>query len=536
MAGFKETPRQKMIGMMYLVLTALLALNVSKEILDAFIIVNDSVEKTSQNFSSKITSLHEDFREQYLMNQDKVGPFYSKSEEAKILSQNLVNYIDSIKYVTIAKTEGVIFDSAKILNLAEMRRKDNYNDPTSFLVGGELKNGEGYVLMEKMNKYREAMLQLIPAKDRDLLNIGLETDGDYRTTSQLKQDWVQYNFYNTILAADVTLFNKMVNEVRNAEYDVVSHLYQGISKEDFKFSDIKAKVLPQSRYIFKGETYDAEVFLAAVDENSRPLMDYQMGASEWDESFVNSATHLDGDSGFVKLTINTSNLDTKEYTFAGRIGVKNPNGKIDYKEFQSSFIVAEPSANVAATKMNVFYRGVDNPITISAAGVPASKLKYDIVGDGKIVQKADGLYVSGLKSMAVQNVTINIYSETGNERKKLGEKLFRVRNLPKPDILVPGMDMDTESIAKSSFLVNSFLQCKLPEHVLFDYTYKVLSFDMEYVKDGDTRKRNSTSNRLTPDMKDIVQRMRSGSLVFRNIQVQGPTGPVPVKAFVLQIK
>lgn len=536
MAGFKETPRQKMIGMMYLVLTALLALNVSKEILDAFVIVNDSVEKTSQNFSSKISTLHDDFREQYQMNKDKVAPFYTKSVDAKKYSQDLVDYIDSVKYVLISDVDGISLDSAKVIPLARVNAKDNYTDPTNILVGGEgMKNGEGYTMMNKLNDYKIKMLELVPEDEREILNIGLETDGDYRSTSNLKQDWVNYNFYHTILAADVTIFNKIVNEIRNAEYDVVSHLFQNITKEDFKFSDIRAKVLPQSRYIFKGETFDAEVFLAAVDENSQPLMDYQMGATEWNESFVNSATHLDGDSGFVRLSINTSNLQTKEYTFAGRIGVQNPSGKIDYKNFKSSFIVAAPSANVSALKMNVFYRGLDNPISISAAGVPKSQLKYDIVGGGRIEQKGDQLVVSNLGS-SVSDVTINIYSEIAGVRKKLGVSSWRVKKLPAPDILVPGMDLKNESIVKTTFLVNPFIQCKLPEYVNFEYPYKVISFEMEYISNGDTYKKSSNSNRLTPEMIDIVRGMRGGSIVFRNISIKGPTGPEPVNSFVLQIK
>jgi len=536
MAGFKETPRQKMIGMMYLVLTALLALNVSKEILDAFIIVNDSVEKTSQNFTAKITTLHNDFKEQYLMNQDKVGPFYTKSEKAKDYSQKLINYIDSVKYVVIARVERIPFDTAKIMKLADIKAKDNYNDPTAYLLGGEgMKNGEGYAMRNKINEYKVQMLELVPEEEREILNIGLETSGDYRSTSKQPLDWVQYNFYNTILAADVTIFNKIVNEIRNAEYDVVSHLYQGIDKEDFKFSDIKAKVLPQSRYIFKGETFDAEVFLAAVDENSEPEMYYQMGAADWDDSFINSATHLTGDSGFVRLSINTSNLDTREYTFAGQIGVKSPTGQIDFKPFKSSFIVAEPSANVAATKMNVFYRGVDNPISLSAAGIPASQLKYTIVGDGIITSTAaDGLVVKNLKKRNVQSVTIKVFSENGNERKELGEQVFRVKDLPGPNINV--RDMAKGTVSRQSLLANPYLLCELPEYVNFEYKYQVTRFTMSIVKNGDNFDKQSSSPYLTEDMKSYIQGARKNTmLVFSNIEVQGPLDKMAVANFAVKL-
>jgi len=523
MAGFKETPRQKMIGMMYLVLTALLALNVSKEILDAFVIVNDSVEKTSQNFTNKVNSLHTDFRVQNDINPDKVGPFFSKAEEAKKLSQDLVNYVDSVKFETIAMTDGIPFDSAKVIPLKYIGKKDNYNDPTRYLVGGEgVGNGEGYKLQKRLNTYKEAMLNLLPEDEQHLLSIGLETDGEYRNATDTKQDWVEYNFYHTILAADVTIFNKIVNEVRNAEYDVVNHLFKGISKEDFKFSGIQAKVLAESRYIFQGETFDAHVFLAAIDENSQPMMDFQMGAIEWNDSFANSARHVPGDSGFVKMSINTADMEPKSYTFSGRIGVKNHSGNIDYKYFTSSFIVAEPSANVAATKMNVFYRGVDNPVRISAAGVPASQLKYEIVGDGRIQETANGTIVNNLKQKRVETVKILVFSDDGDERKQLGEQEFRVKDLPPPDIFVTGMSAKG-FVGKGGVLANPYIRSSLPEYINFEYKYKVTGFSMWVKKNGSDYEMRSSSNKLTPDMSDYIQSARKSSkLFFTDIEVQGP--------------
>ncbi len=536
MAGFKETPRQKMIGMMYLVLTALLALNVSKEILDAFIIVNDSVEKTSENFSAKIATLHDDFGMQYQMNKEKVGPFYHKSEEAKDLSQDLINYIDSVKFVLIARVDKIPVDSAKVTNLADIKAKDNYNDPTSYLIGGEgMKNGEGYTMMNKINEYKVQMLELIPEAEREILNIGLETDGDYRNTSKQKQDWVEYNFYHTILAADVTIFNKIVNEVRNAEYDVVSHLYQGISKEDFKISRIDAKILPESRILFQGDEFNAEVFVAAVDENSQPTVNYIMNESEWNDNFIANSVKLEGDSGYVKINFKTAGMKPDEYKFAGRIGIKKPNGgDYEYHSFSSSFHVLEPSANVAATKMNVFYRGVDNPVSISAAGVPASKLKYSIVGDGAITETAEGLMVKNLKKRTVQSVTIKVFSEDGSERKELGEQVFRVKDLPPPNINVRNMSKGV--VARQSLLANPYLLCELPEYVNFEYKYQVTRFTMSIVKNGDNFDKQASSPYLTEDMKSYIQSARKNTmLVFSNIEVQGPIEKMSVPNFAVKL-
>jgi gliding motility-associated protein GldM len=137
MAGFKETPRQKMIGMMYLVLTALLALNVSKEILTAFLTVNESMEITTENFSKKVDDRFLEFQQQFKLNEEKVRPFFEKAQLAKNYSEDLINYIDSLKYYVIAETEGIPVDTAKITPLVEIRNKNDYDTPTRLLVGKE---------------------------------------------------------------------------------------------------------------------------------------------------------------------------------------------------------------------------------------------------------------------------------------------------------------------------------------------------------------------------------------------------------------
>lgn len=537
MAGFKETPRQKMISMMYLVLTALLALNVSKEILDAFVIVNDSVEKTSQNFSKKVNDLHNEFAVQYSQNKEKVGPYYEKAKQAQRFSQDLINYIDSLKYHVISETEGIAYDTAKIRTLKEIKNKSNFDDPTRLLVGEEgwEKRG-GYILKKRIEDYKSNSLSLISEKDRSHFEIGLITDAEYEDADGASQDWVQYNFYHTILAADVTIFNKLKNDVKNTEYDIVSYLFQGISKKDFKITSIDAKILPTRTFLFQGEPFEAEVIIAAVDDNSKPEVDYIMGVEKWDDNLIQSSINIKGDSGIVHLSIPTTGKTPKMYKLAGRIGIKKPNSEeLEYHNFSSSFYVAEPSANVSATKMNVFYRGVDNPIKISAAGVPAAQLEYSVVGDGKIIKGKDGLIVKNLTKRTTQSVVVNVFSNDGTEKKKLGEQEFRVKDLPGPDILVRNMSKGG-TVSRNSLQANPYLLCELPEYVNFEYKYKVVRFTLSIVKNGDNFDKHATSAYLTPDMKNYIKDVRKNTmLVFTNIQVQGPLGKMPVPNFAVKV-
>ena len=388
MAGFKETPRQKMIAMLYLVLTAMLALNVSKEILEAFKVVNESLVTTNENFTNKVNGLYYEFEMQ----------FFVKAKEVREISTSFISYLDSVKYNTIIHTEGIqiggedgiSYDSLKRLTLRDIKQVDNFSKPTNYLVGIETSKGEGYKLEKRINQYREDLLSFIPEERRSSFNLGLTTAGKFiNADKSITKDWVYYNFYHTILAADVTILNKILAEAKNAEFDIVNYLSQDISAKDFKFSKIEAKILANSSYVFQGNEYKAEIFVAAVDEKNNPTVEYRMGTTEWSNEFSAGATRILGESGIVHLNLPTRNLTPKEYTFSGRIIIKAPTGEEQSYPFSNSFTVAEPSANVSASKMNVFYRGVDNPIRISASGIPDHRLDYSIT-IGQIKKTSDG--------------------------------------------------------------------------------------------------------------------------------------------------
>ena len=148
-----ETPRQRMISMMYLVLTALLALNVSVEILNAFVIVNESVETTNVNFGKKIDGTYSNFEKAYIGNPGKVKEFYDKAQKARKYSKELVDYVNDSKYELISKTEEISVEEAKKIIIKDIKRKDNYDTPTNYFIGKEgSKSGKAYELKNKINE------------------------------------------------------------------------------------------------------------------------------------------------------------------------------------------------------------------------------------------------------------------------------------------------------------------------------------------------------------------------------------------------
>ncbi len=531
MAGYKETPRQKMIAMMYLVLTALLALNVSREILSAFLIVNDSMEVTNEQFSAKVDEVYAKFKQQNELNENKVGPYWNKAQQAQQYSDEFIKYINLLKAQIISATEGITVEEADTIHLKYVKKPDNYDTPTNFLITSDTKKGEADNLLIQINEYKENLLKLVDEKDRENFDLGLVTDVEYRDADGQKQDWQRHHFYHTILAADITILNKLIAEVYNAETNVVNYLYSSISAEDFKFDEVSAKVIPNSNYVFRGEDYEADILVAAYDSNQDPVVYVLEGADTLTEAMIDRATRIEGEDGKVKLTLPANSTGSKKY--AGLIKLMTPWGAAKYYGFKHNYIVAKPSATVSADKMNVFYRGVENPVSISASGKADNQLKPTISA-GSLSRTDTGWVVKDIPGDAYEAI-VTIYAEDNGGRKRMGDQMFRVKRLPDPLARVIGSD--DGKIAMKRMLANPFLVCQLPEWVDFEYDFRVTSFTIFIPQGGGyffTEK--SESQMFTDKMKNQMQSLKKNDIVvFRDIKVKGPEGPRKIESINITI-
>ncbi len=522
MAAYKETPRQKMIAMMYLVLTALLALNVSKQMLDAFIVVNESMESTIENFSNKIDDVHAEFNKQYKLNPNKIRPYWENAQIVKTRSQELVNFIDSVKYALIIQSENAIknLEQAKSTPLNLIKSKDGYTEPTRFFFGRSTDGSTGVSgeLKRKINGYREQMLGLMNEPE-DSDRLGLVTRGPYYDVDGKRQTWEQHNFYYTILAADVTILNKLIGEVQNAEFDIISYLFSSVTAQDFKFDDITAKVISNNSYILKGQQYEAEVFVAAYDTKQNPEVYVLEGVDEITENNISRATPIEGKDGVVRL--NFSNKSEGTHKYAGLIRVLNPEGEqIDYP-FNSEYIVGPPSLTVAATKMNVFYIGVDNPVSISVPGmadeqinptISAGTLKRNPNGSDWIVEVETG----------TTSTTISATANFNGSRLNMGSRDFRVKRVPDPVAQIARQK--DGSVDKNTLLAAAAIIPSMGDFE-FDLNFVVNSFTMGTIINGDWIPKNTRGNQFSAEMQDLIRNARRGQkFFFENIQASGPDG------------
>ena len=517
----QETPRQRMISMMYLVYTALLALNVSVEILQAFVTVGDSMETTNALFSTKIDNSYYSFEKAYLANPEKVGANWEKAKQVRKETKDIVNYIDEMKYELVATVEGLKggkSEAKKILTelgYEGIKAKDDYTKPTQYFIGGT-EQGTGAKAMElrkKIEAYQENMLKLADTRFVDKLkNMQINTKASYKNQSGQKLNWQMYNFNNTITLADLVLLNKFKSEIQNAEFDMVNSLLSAVSADDYKFDNVRAKVVPTATYVMQGDSYEAQVFVAAYDSKTQLRADVR-------------GANLISDSGVIKLKFPAGAIGLQKYQ--GTVYVKGDKGEEPYP-FSGEYFVAAPAVTISPTNMNVFYIGVDNPVSISSPGTSSEQLIPSITGGGgaTIKKVSPGNYIVTVKTQ--QEVTISVDANVNGRNMKQGSMKFRVKQIPKPKAMVGASDGGR--IAKEILIAQGGLKVVM-EGFDFPVRYNVSEFQMTFNTGGDGQAPLvSRGARFTPEMISQIQRLRRGNKVYiEGIRAKGPDGDKSVQ-------
>lgn len=526
MAGYKETPRQKMIGMMYLVLTALLALNVSKDILNAFVIVNDSMEVTNANFDKKLADTYAQFGKKAATGGQEAEDYYKKAMEAKRLSDELVGYILQTRseFIKLYDPEEKDF-KADTVTLRYFEAKDDYEKGTNFFAGGGpggelLKNAAGYKMMEKFKAYRQDMVNLVNPDHRDAMNnqIGLKTEGDFVDAEGIKKNWVDYNFYHTNFAADLVLLNKFINEVRNAEFDVVTRLSSYVGATDFKFNAIAARVIPKKVFLFKGEPFEAEVLVAAYDTAVAPDVRYITGTDKWPGG--PGGIKVNGDKGLVVMDIPTGGMPYGEKKYAGVISLTNPLGVVEDYSFGGSFFVQESVAVISPDKVNVLYEDLENPVSVSVPGYPSEKVSVNVQGGGaSFKQSTPGVYMIKPTNTTPVTISVTVKSDD-NKAINFPAKQFKVRKVPPPTVIVA--DRFSGGAVTIDALKRARLTAVLQDFLFEGLEYDVIGYQLNANVNGERRKQDIKGDAIPADVRaNIIEKLRTGATVqFENIQVR----------------
>ncbi|MBI3512319.1 MAG: gliding motility protein GldM [Bacteroidetes bacterium] len=527
MASGKLSPRQKMIGMMYLVLTALLALNISKEIILAFITIDSGLKKTNANFDSKNAVTYGAFEIAKLNDEKKAGPLYAKAMAVKAYSTSLCKYIDDLRGEMISHSAGgdITPKIGDTLHLVLLDKPDDYDTPTHFMIGEDPSNvtGKAKDLKDSLIKYHDHLMALLPKESQEKLKGSLDPlipKEQYSKEMEKMISWEWYNFYHIVIVASVAQLTRIQNDVKNAEGDVVNELYKSISANDFKFDTLAAKVVAPTSYVLSGDKYMANVFVAAFSTTQDP----SIWLCNYDSVTKKPIGAVDSTTVKVARGIGTYEVPATAVglqKWSGLIRVKKPDNTWDTYPFKSEYIVATPSAAVFLEKMNVFYIGVDNPITISAAGVAPGDLKPSLSGGSMRPNGKAGSYIvtvsGGTKATLTVGATLN------GVNKSMGTFEFRIKRVPDPVAYVGSIKGDGQ-MTKAELNNQSGVFAKM-EGFDFDLSFKVISFVLSVNVNGVYVEKKSVGPAINQDMKSLLAGIRPGNKVFfEQITVQGPDG------------
>jgi gliding motility-associated protein GldM len=558
MAGAKETPRQKMIGMMYLVLTALLALNISKEILNGFVKVEKGLRQTNQTVQGKSRETMLEFEAKYLQDQQKVKPYYDAAKDVETKADELYDHITQLKANILAVASGKrevveaggdisefiaqdkLTRKDTVLSIAYFEKKDEYQEITSYLVGGEPgdpKTGPftASELKDKLETFRD---NLKDVGFTDFVGNSFEVSpglkASFDQTFQYEKEmedgkevlWEAANFFDVPLAAVIPILSKLQIDIANAKSNLMSELIAGIEGKSYKFTNLMPLVVPESNYILRGDSFRADVLLAAFDATNSPNIYVDSREFNGNDSSLlayNDKDPLRIEGGLGKIRIATKGMSLGERNYKGLIRFQGPDGNVgDYPFYTPEFTVAEPALVVSPTKMNVFYRGVPNPVEISVPGVSSDKLDVRITGGHKIKPDGETFIVEpGAGAEASIEVTATLPDGT---KKSLPGREFRVKRIPDPSPRFAGKSPSDKTITKV-LLENAPSVGALMENFDFDVVVKVKRFNVTVTKGGTFVEQSSSTNMVTANMKELFRSVGRGSVVYiEDIVVSMPDG------------
>jgi gliding motility-associated protein GldM len=525
-----------MIGMMYLFYTALLALNVSAEILTAFTLVDGSLRKTNTITEGVIEGTQTEFAKAMINNPAGTKKYNDLAVEVAAAADKAYKEIQHYKLALVGTLEGVYGDNdytapyseasdakdqeiekalrdkwaadkpeAADPNLVDIddlvSKKDDNN------VGGEIfiTKGQGKVVAAGREGYKNTLIDIVnkgtdnseaSQKAKQSLIASLN---ELLSTARMKSesddidsvDWDVSNFEHLPAAGVLTLMTKMQADVRNTESSVLSYLISQIGKTDMKFNAIRAVVSPTtSSYVLVNEPYKADVFIAAYDSAQNP--DILVGGSP-----------LKVEKGVGKYTGNTSSVGVK--TFSGVIKLKNNStGEIKEYPFKSEYEVGQSSLSVSPTKMNVLYIGVPNPLEVTASGYNSEKLHVTISQGSVSKGTAAGAYSALVKTPGTAKVTVT--ATVDGQTKNLGTREFRVKRVPDPRASVTTKEAWGKggTVSKAMLAASAGVKAEL-ENFDFDMKFQITGFKVSATIKGFVQDATSTGPAFTAQQKNNYQ-------------------------------
>ncbi|MBL7719862.1 MAG: gliding motility protein GldM [Flavipsychrobacter sp.] len=500
-----KEPRQIMINLMYLVLTALLALNVSNEILHAFKVINQSVTSSNLAIVDKNAKIYETFNEieSQEAQRDRIKPFNDKAKEIKKESDAAVKYLEDWKEKVVARAGGRD-------EKGEFNKEDDIDASTFLLV--EQKGGAE--IKSRLVALRSKMLGVVtdPAVKSSMeKNLPIKIVEPEKSENNPQADWSYGYFHNMPTVAAVTLLAKFQNDIRNSEAQVLNQLLTEAGNQQMKFDEMAAIAVPKNSYVLAGQKVEANIMLAAYNKAVQPQVVSSGGGGR--------VTKVENGVAIWETTASGTGVQKVQGTVSIDLG-----GRKETRNYSFEYMVGSTGASIQLDKMNVFYIGVDNPVTISAAGYSLQDVFLSVEGADVKQGSVPGHYDVVVDKQVDVEAKV-IAKKTGGGQEPVGSMKVRVKRIPDPMPYVGTKNGGFMSSAE--FKVQTGVTAKLLNFD-FDTKFSVVGFEMSILPKraeliGPFKVEKSSRFDANSQLAEARSRCKPGDKVFiDNVLAVGP--------------
>ncbi len=506
-----KEPRQIMINLMYLVLTAMLALNVTSEILNAFKVLSRSLDASNTAIDFKTSATYQAFLENEKApgRYERVHPYRLKADAVKDSADEMVRYLKIWQRRIIIQSGGWNPKDSSLV------KEEDIDATTTLLV--EKKGGD--TLRSKINSLRKFLLGQISHDSAAISRLmPLKVEPAPKTDNNPEADWNIGYFEHMPAVAAVAMFSKFQNDVRTSEQLVINTLFEEAHLTEEKFDTIAAIAVPRTNYALDGDIVKADILFAAFNRNNKPILNITQGGG----------SHKEAINGVVPWEVVASGTGLQ--TVKGQLSLKTEHG-VETRPFSFEYMVGNTGSSVGIDKMNVFYAGIPNPVTIAAAGYSVQDVKLADIPNGTISGEKGHFIINMSKT---GDITLNVMAKTKEgATKKIGEHKVRVKMIPDPIAMVGGMSQG--DMAASKYRIQIAPVAVMPVDFEFEVSFKIISFQYFMLpKGGDVigpynvgPNMNGCRFEDNKDLKFYKSRAKPGDKVFiQFIKAIGPDNKV----------
>jgi gliding motility-associated protein GldM len=504
-------PRQKMINMMYLVLTALLALNVSSEILNAFKTVNNSLQTTNATIDKSteriMASLKEKMEEPATAEKAKI--WYPKAAMVQNAAKTIYSYIQKLKDDILIKAGGDPNNDEKHY------KEDNLDIATRMMVD----KGGGQELLHQLSDFKKSILGVDPAVDSAFAtNLPIDLTIP-KTQNKSNKTWEAVYFHMVPTVAALTILSKFQNDVKTSENRVIAFCHNKVGEVVVRFDTYAAIVGQNSTYLMPGQELEITAGVGAFSKAATPVIT------------IGGQTVNIGSEGTALQKIAGGGIGN--HSVPVKITYTDQDGHAQVIEKLVEYTVGQANASIALDKMNVLYVGVNNPVSIAASGGGDDKVQVTIVGGGGSLTKIGaGKYVA-----RVNSVTDDCKISVSVDGRLAGISQFRVRTIPNAVATVGGVPSG-DNVSAGAFKAQSGVGAYIKDFP-FELRYTVTSFTLTADDDnGDIIEAPCQGNTWSTQAQTLLRNLKAGNTVtIDNIRCVGEDGRnVKIPSIIYYIK